>query len=327
MKKIILPGLLVLVLLAPRISKGQIDDLPNYGFETWITGYYPDQWDTASAVSKKGIVFNGAKSGGTVQRLTTFSYTIGSGSPVMVNPHQGSYYVDLATVASQSTGVNAGYIQSKFAYANRPGYVYANIGFFAQAAGEQPIFAVTFTKWNTTTKMRDTVLKAVVEIPNQGVIPPWTVGYLPLATFYNPNLTEAPDTALVQFQSSGGVVNGNSYNYANGTTLLIDNGAFSVNQPAGIEISDIKKLAGVGAFPNPFTGKTTIHYMLAADNSLVNLSVYDMQGREIANLVNEHQVQGPHDATFDGSNLKDGVYFFRLQSDNDVQTGKLILSK
>jgi len=327
MKKIILLTLLVLALLAPGISKAQVDSLPNNGFQKWTNSSFPDDWDTASALSKKGIVFDAAQTGGTVQRITSFSYTVNGGAPTMVYPHSGTCFLDLATVASQSTGVHVGYIQSKFALATRPAYFYVQMGFFPQAAGEQPVLAITFTKWNTSTNKRDTVLKFANEASiTNGYLAPWSMVYLALASSYNPNLTEDPDTALVQFQSSGGVSNGTSFNYANGTTLLLGNGAFTVNQPAGIEMYAVNKLAGISVYPNPFNGNATIQYTLS-ENSFVNLTVYDMQGREVTTLVNDHQMEGPHDAIFDGSTLGNGVYFYRLQSGNDVQTGKLILSK
>jgi len=327
MKRIILLSLLALALIAPGVTKAQVDQWPNYGFEKWTNPAIPDSWDTASAISKKGIVFNGAQSGGVVQHLATFSYSVNGGAKINIYPHEGTSFLALATSASQTTGVHAGYIQTKFAYANRPAYFYANIGFFAQGAGEGPVISIIFTKWNTTSHKRDTILFLAQEVPNTGIVAPWNEVAAPLASFYNPNITSNPDTALIQLQSSGGVLSGSTYTYANGTTLLIDNAAFSMTAPAAsIDITANRNFGSVIAYPNPFNGKTTVHYNLI-QNSHVTLNVYDMQGREISNIVNEYQVPGAHDVIFDGTDLKGGIYFYRLQSGTSVETGKLILNK
>ncbi|MFZ5948562.1 MAG: family 16 glycosylhydrolase [Stygiobacter sp.] len=97
-------------------------------------------------------------------------------------------------------------------------------------------------------------------------------------------------------------------------------------------------------FPNPFSASrgsafggnpsTTIKYSIPAvilrqaqDDNLVTLKVYDILGREVATLVNEHQPAGNYEVKFDGSNLSSGIYFYRLQSGSFVQTKKFLLMK
>ncbi len=77
-------------------------------------------------------------------------------------------------------------------------------------------------------------------------------------------------------------------------------------------------------YPNPFNPSTTIGYSLP-QNSFVQLKVYDMLGREVANLVNKSQVIGNYQIEFDATNLTSGIYFYRLQSGNFTETKKLIL--
>jgi len=77
-------------------------------------------------------------------------------------------------------------------------------------------------------------------------------------------------------------------------------------------------------YPNPFNPSTTIKYKLPK-SSEVRLSVYDMLGREVSVLVNEKRNAGVHEVKFDGSNLASGVYFYRLQAGDFVQTRKLLL--
>ena len=79
-------------------------------------------------------------------------------------------------------------------------------------------------------------------------------------------------------------------------------------------------------YPNPFNPITTIKYELPA-SSMVRLSACDMLGREVSVLVNERKDAGVHEVTFDGSNLASGVYFYRLQAGDFVQSKSFVLLK
>ena len=79
-------------------------------------------------------------------------------------------------------------------------------------------------------------------------------------------------------------------------------------------------------YPNPFNPTTTIGYQLTA-YSFVELGVYDIQGREVARLVDVFQSAGIHRATFDGSDLSSGIYFARLRAEGFNQTRKILLVK
>lgn len=79
-------------------------------------------------------------------------------------------------------------------------------------------------------------------------------------------------------------------------------------------------------YPNPFNPTTVISYQLPV-NSFMTLKVYDVIGREVKTLVNEHQNAGSHSVIFDSSNLPSGVYFYRLQAGSYSATKKLLLLK
>ena len=64
-------------------------------------------------------------------------------------------------------------------------------------------------------------------------------------------------------------------------------------------------------FPNPFNPQTKIQYSLP-ENAKVRLAVYDMLGRQVAELVNEEQNAGYYEKTFTGSNLSSGMYIYRI---------------
>jgi aminopeptidase N len=77
-------------------------------------------------------------------------------------------------------------------------------------------------------------------------------------------------------------------------------------------------------YPNPFNPVTTISYKLPV-TSAVRLVVHDMLGRELAVLVKERRDAGGYEVKFDASNLSSGVYLYRLQAGDFVQTRKLLL--
>jgi hypothetical protein len=79
-------------------------------------------------------------------------------------------------------------------------------------------------------------------------------------------------------------------------------------------------------YPNPFNPSTTIKYELPKASQVI-LSVFDMLGRQVSVLVNERRDAGVHEVKFDGSNLASGVYFYRLQAGDFVQSKKLMLLK
>ena len=79
-------------------------------------------------------------------------------------------------------------------------------------------------------------------------------------------------------------------------------------------------------FPNPFNPTTEIRYEIR-DVGFVSLKVYDVLGREVATLVSENLAAGRYKAQWDATGMASGIYFYRLQSDNRVETRKAFLIK
>ncbi len=87
-------------------------------------------------------------------------------------------------------------------------------------------------------------------------------------------------------------------------------------------------------YPNPFNPSTKISYSIPKQ-SIVTLKVYDQLGNEVSTLVSETKAAGIYEFEFsakggstsggDVSNLSSGVYFYRLQAGNFVETKKMIL--
>lgn len=79
-------------------------------------------------------------------------------------------------------------------------------------------------------------------------------------------------------------------------------------------------------YPNPFNPVTTIHYSLP-QNEFVQLTIFDVLGREIERLVNAVQTAGTHTVQFDGSNLDSGIYYYVMNAANRTDVKKMVLIK
>ncbi len=79
-------------------------------------------------------------------------------------------------------------------------------------------------------------------------------------------------------------------------------------------------------YPNPFNPSTTINYALSKE-SFVNITVYDVSGREVRTLVDELKLAGNYSLHFDASNLTSGVYFYTITTEHFSETKKMMLIK
>jgi hypothetical protein len=130
---------------------------------------------------------------------------------------------------------------------------------------------------------------------------------------------------LTDFAGNPRIVDGD-----NNGTKVIDMGALEKNVSATIINDDILTIPLEYKlhqnYPNPFNQRTTINYSIP-QTSLVNIAIFDIQGIEIRKLINEEKLPGNYTVNFDGSNLSNGIYFYRLQTGNFAQTKKLLLMK
>jgi len=84
-------------------------------------------------------------------------------------------------------------------------------------------------------------------------------------------------------------------------------------------------------YPNPFNPSTTISYELPR-RSEVKITVYNLLGREVRELVSEIQPAGRHSVVWDGANKNgkraaSGLYFYRIVADEYVNSRKMIMLK
>jgi hypothetical protein len=79
-------------------------------------------------------------------------------------------------------------------------------------------------------------------------------------------------------------------------------------------------------YPNPFNPTTKIQFSIPQSSRVV-IKVFDILGNEIETLVNEEKSIGTYKIYWNAANLPSGVYFYRLQAGDFVQTKKMILIK
>ena len=114
----------------------------------------------------------------------------------------------------------------------------------------------------------------------------------------------------------------------NYTILYTDNGGNEITS-IGDNLPDITKKTFQKSilkqnYPNPFKSRTVISYQLPQDCS-VSIKVYNLSGREVADLVNRKQRKGVYKVFFHASNLSGGSYIYQLIAGNRVENKMMVL--
>jgi hypothetical protein len=84
-------------------------------------------------------------------------------------------------------------------------------------------------------------------------------------------------------------------------------------------------------YPNPFNPVTTLHYDLPED-AMVNITIYDMMGRVVNNLVSSQQNAGYKSIQWNAANnagqpISAGLYLYTIRAGDFTQTKKMVLLK
>ncbi len=103
---------------------------------------------------------------------------------------------------------------------------------------------------------------------------------------------------------------------------------------AGVEAKNIaipQNLLLAQNYPNPFNSTTVISWRLAI-SQVVELKIFDLLGQEVRTLVHEKQEAGSHSVIWDGKDeqgnlVASGIYLYRIQAGDFVQSRKLLLMK
>jgi hypothetical protein len=79
-------------------------------------------------------------------------------------------------------------------------------------------------------------------------------------------------------------------------------------------------------YPNPFNPKTKIKFSVP-NFSNSKIVIYNIQGQEIAVLLNEQLKPNTYEVEFDGTNYPSGVYFYKIATENYADTKRMLLIK
>jgi hypothetical protein len=108
-------------------------------------------------------------------------------------------------------------------------------------------------------------------------------------------------------------------------------GNFEYSNVIKVELSLPGKFKLSQNYPNPFNPETTIRYSMAKEGK-VSLIIFDILGKEIRKLVDEHKRAGYYEVKWDGKdnygiNASSGIYFCRMRVDGFCETKKIMLSR
>lgn len=109
----------------------------------------------------------------------------------------------------------------------------------------------------------------------------------------------------------------------NGLVVFNSNNIIGINN----ESSNIPKSFRLYQnFPNPFNSNTIIEYEISKKSN-VKISIFNITGKTIDILVDKMQNTGKYKINYSANNLSSGVYFYRLQTQNDFEVKKFVLVK
>ncbi len=85
-------------------------------------------------------------------------------------------------------------------------------------------------------------------------------------------------------------------------------------------------------YPNPFNPETTINYSIADSNEITEITVYNIKGQLVKQLVNSKLNSGKHSVIWNGTdnnnkNVTSGIYFYKMRNGSYVESKKMILMK
>ncbi len=138
------------------------------------------------------------------------------------------------------------------------------------------------------------------------------------------------DKAKIIVKSFTGLINGLSLA---GIAEVETNARISFYEVNGIKqiTSTVKDFYLSQNYPNPFNPVTKIKFTIPANGkgqmANVKLVIYDIQGREIEQLLNNPMVSGSYEIEWNGSKYASGVYFYRLEANGYSDVKKMVLIK
>ena len=118
-----------------------------------------------------------------------------------------------------------------------------------------------------------------------------------------------------------------SQNKANQTGDWSDDFSFRTQRAKGLDLYTLESGNMLSPpFPNPFSSTTSFSLNLS-DEQYVNIELNDMLGKKVATIYSGILPNGLHDFTINSHGLTDGVYLYRIQGTDFMETGKVVLKR
>jgi flagellar hook assembly protein FlgD len=116
-------------------------------------------------------------------------------------------------------------------------------------------------------------------------------------------------------------------NFAGISGIAISSETVGITEIPGTQIPD--KFALMQNYPNPFNPVTKIRFNVPASlsNQAVNVSIYDLTGKLISQIVNQNLNAGYYEVDWNASSFASGVYYYKLSGENFSDVKSMVLIK
>ena len=101
---------------------------------------------------------------------------------------------------------------------------------------------------------------------------------------------------------------------------------FNDNITIGVEENGLNEmLTSITTYPNPFVSQINIKYDILLDER-ISIRIYDLNGSLVKELVNKNHTPGTYEVIWNAASdaIPSGLYFYKIQSGQDVKSGKMI---
>lgn len=146
--------------------------------------------------------------------------------------------------------------------------------------------------------------------------------------WFDPNALAIDDEFLDVVVDSFGVVR-SEYNITTMVLIgaIINGNAYgSLTSISDVPIRPLPLQSHILNYPDPFNISTTIKFNLNRSLSTA-IRIYNTLGQQVFEDILGPISPGPHNYDFRANNLPSGVYYYRVETDLEIQTGRMLLMK
>jgi hypothetical protein len=184
-------------------------------------------------------------------------------------------------------------------------------------------YADVLLEWQTASELNNYGFEVQRQVGSRQAI----VGKWELVSFVNGN----GNSSSPKFYKYTDTEINNSSVYHYRLKQIDTDGSFTYSHSISVTVDIPEYFSLAQNYPNPFNPFTAIKYSISSVGTYritpVQLKIYDILGNDIETLVNEEKPAGTYEVKFDGSELTSGMYFYRIQIGNFVETKKMVFMK